>query len=110
MNQEARNDAALLRAAAADLSYNGSKEEAVRKHRLYEIAMRLETAGYGPRVRAANDAPEHQDVVGVPPAAFVHADCVSGCAQDSCPPGACALAVSERCHAARLRLAGRAIA
>ena len=45
----ARDDAAYLRSIASNLTYDNSKGEAVRKHRLNEIAMRIETGGYTPR-------------------------------------------------------------
>jgi hypothetical protein len=42
---DAHVDAGYLRAIASALSYN-DRGEAVRKHRLNEIAMRIETGGY----------------------------------------------------------------
>lgn len=44
--QARRTDAETLRCVAADLTYSDSVLEAKRKHRLYEIAMRIETGYY----------------------------------------------------------------
>ena len=41
-----RQDAEFLKSVAANLTYNADKPQAIRKHRLYEIAMRIETDHY----------------------------------------------------------------
>lgn len=49
-----REDAKLLRCHAAGLTYNDTKAEGEAKHRLYEIAMRIETGYYS---RASQQVP-----------------------------------------------------
>lgn len=44
----ARDDAKFLKNLASSMTYNDGDPEAFRKHRLYEIAMRLETKFYVP--------------------------------------------------------------
>lgn len=50
--REAIEDAKTLRLHAAGLTYNDSQAEAVAKHRLHEIAMRIETGFYGKTLQA----------------------------------------------------------
>jgi hypothetical protein len=55
--REARTDAAFMRNVAAGLTYNDTVAEAEHKHRLREIAMRIETGWYARAALATSASP-----------------------------------------------------
>jgi len=52
-----REDSEFLESLARQLSYDASREEGIRKHRLYEIAMRMRSNFYTPVYRHLRKTP-----------------------------------------------------
>jgi len=50
-------DTEFLESLARQLSYDASREEGIRKHRLYEIAMRMRSNFYTPVYRHLRKTP-----------------------------------------------------
>jgi len=50
-------DTEFLESLARQLSYDASREEGIRKHRLYEIAMRMRSNFYTPVYRHLKKTP-----------------------------------------------------
>jgi len=50
-------DTEFLESIARQLSYDASREEGIRKHRLYEIAMRMRSNFYTPVYRHLRKTP-----------------------------------------------------
>jgi len=68
INPVAREDAEILRVIARGLSYNGAENEGRAKHKLFEIAMRMEAGFYGatqPCVQVHAFGPDTQGQLGL---------------------------------------------